>query len=70
MKNNPFRSNVISRRTDRQTALQFCLPELSVRPLLAQTKTEQSRRGKERRVEWDGEITPMGGAADGEEARI
>lgn len=38
MKNNQFRSNAISTRGDGQTAA-----ELSVHPLAAQTKTEDSR---------------------------
>lgn len=64
MKNNPFRSNVISRRTDRQTELQSCQYAPSL------LKQRRSRAGEESGVEWDGEITPMGGAADREEARI
>lgn len=46
MKNNPFRSNAISRRADGRT-------ELSVRPLAAQTKTEESE-ARENRREWRG----------------
>lgn len=38
MKNNPFRSNAISRRTDRQTELQRAV---SLPPLPAQTKTKE-----------------------------
>lgn len=66
MKNNQFRSNAISRRAVGQTELQSCQST----PLLLKQRLRTAEHGEQERVERDGEITPKGGAVDGEQARI
>lgn len=66
MKNNQFRSNAISSRGDGQTELQSCQST----PLLLKQRLRTAQHREQERLEKDGEITPKGGAVDGEPARI
>lgn len=66
MKNNPFRSNAISRRVDGETELQSC----ESTPSLLKQRARTAAHVKQETVEKDGEITPKGGAVDGGQARI